>query len=328
MRPGLLLALLLFTMPPAGADEVSVRAVQIERFGGVAAGEPLGQLVFRGGLVLSSREDTFGGISGLGFVSPESHFAMVSDSGRFISGRLLYDEAMHPLALGAVEIEPIRNSAGEPLPRAFARDAEALAVVYRDGVPAAVRVGFENLTRIADFSLSGHRPGGPAREVAIPSWLSELRTNRAIESVCIAPPASPVAGSTLILAEGARDRDGLHRGTLLGNRDRGDLAYRATSGRDPTDCAFLPDGDLLVLERGVAMFSFTMALVRVPAADLAPGAVLSGTVLLETGGGEIDNMEALAVHPAPDGETRITIVSDDNFSDWQRTLLLQFALAD
>ena len=40
----------------------------------------------------------------------------------------------------------------------------------------------------------------------------------------------------------------------------------------------------------------------------------------------IDNMEGLAVHTGPGGETRITIVSDNNFIDWQRTLLLEFAL--
>jgi hypothetical protein len=39
-------------------------------------------------------------------------------------------------------------------------------------------------------------------------------------------------------------------------------------------------------------------------------------------------MEAVAVHTAPDGSTRIVIASDDNFNDWQRTLLLEFTLPD
>jgi hypothetical protein len=49
-------------------------------------------------------------------------------------------------------------------------------------------------------------------------------------------------------------------------------------------------------------------------------------VLLELRGAAVDNMEALAVHGGPGGETRITIVSDNNFNDWQRSLLLEFEL--
>ena len=39
-------------------------------------------------------------------------------------------------------------------------------------------------------------------------------------------------------------------------------------------------------------------------------------------------MEALAVHTAPDGQTRITLVSDNNFNDWERNLLLEFSLPE
>jgi hypothetical protein len=39
-------------------------------------------------------------------------------------------------------------------------------------------------------------------------------------------------------------------------------------------------------------------------------------------------MEGLSVHRAAGGEIVLTLVSDDNFSPLQRTLLLQFALAE
>ena len=55
---------------------------------------------------------------------------------------------------------------------------------------------------------------------------------------------------------------------------------------------------------------------------------MAGELLLSAAGGTIDNMESVAVHTAPDGELRILIGSDNNFNDWQRTLLLEFALAD
>ena len=55
----------------------------------------------------------------------------------------------------------------------------------------------------------------------------------------------------------------------------------------------------------------------------------SGEVLLEANDSlNIDNMEGIAVHRGASGETVLTLISDDNFSALQRTLLMQFALPD
>jgi hypothetical protein len=327
---GLAAILLLATLRPdvASARDETVTSLPITTFMGRAVGEPIQKLVWRGGLELQSSSDAFGGLSGLGFLGPDGRLVMVTDRGNFVAGQLIYDEATRPLSLVGVTIEAIQNSRGANLPRPYTRDAEALAVVVRNGVPVAVRVGFENLTRVADFDLVGSVPRGPAREVAIPDWLTNTRTNETLESVCIAPPASPVAGSTLLLTEGVIDDDGFHAAWLLGRSDRGALRYRSSDRLSPSDCAFLPNGDLLVLERGVGLFGFSMRLVRVPAADVRPGASMAGELLLESRGRDIDNMEGVAVHTGPDGSTRITLVSDDNFNDWQRTLLLQFSLPE
>src|SRR5690606_13789967 len=101
-----------------------------------------------------------------------------------------------------------------------------------------------------------------------------------------------------------------------------------SNGVNPTDCAFLPDGDLLVLERGFAFLTFTVQLRRIPAEAVQPGTVMEGDVLLRASGGEIDNFEGLGVRTLPDGEIRVTLVSDNNFLGFQRTLLLDFALPD
>ena len=42
----------------------------------------------------------------------------------------------------------------------------------------------------------------------------------------------------------------------------------------------------------------------------------------------IDNMEAIAAHRSASGETILTLMSDDNFSPLQRTLIMQFAMPD
>ena len=68
---------------------------------------------------------------------------------------------------------------------------------------------------------------------------------------------------------------------------------------------------------------------RIALGAIKPGALVDGPVLFEVDlGYEIDNMEGLSVHRSADGETVLTLVSDDNFSPLQRTLLLQFTLAE
>jgi hypothetical protein len=312
----------------ATAEDLTITSLPITRFMSAQIGEPVQGLIWRGGIEMQSQIDTFGGLSGLGFTGSDGKLVMVSDRGNFIAGQLLYDEAGRPASLIGVSIEPMQNSKGAELPRAYARDAESLAIVYRNDVPSAIRVGFENLTRVADFQLVDGLPKGPAREIPIPGWLSDTRTNETLEAICIAPPASPVAGSTLLISEGILDNDGNRRGYMLGKADTGPISYVAGDGTTPTDCAFLPNGDLLVLERGVALLTFKMQLVRIAADQVKPGAVLKGTPLLQVTGGDIDNMEALAVHTAPDGGTRITLGSDNNFNDWERNLLLEFSLPE
>ena len=60
-----------------------------------------------------------------------------------------------------------------------------------------------------------------------------------------------------------------------------------------------------------------------------PGAVLDGPSIFDADlGHEIDNMEGLDTHVTPEGDTVLTMISDDNFSMIQRTLLLQFTLVE
>ncbi|MBD8067027.1 esterase-like activity of phytase family protein [Devosia sp. PTR5] len=327
-RPLPLLLSLLTLVQAAGAVEVTVTSGAVTQFRGVGLDQPVDGLIFRGGMTLQSQEDTFGGLSSVTPTGPDQAIAFVTDRGNFVSGQLAYDASDRLLGFIGVQIDPIQNSGGKPLPRQFARDAEGMDTIWRDGMPVAVRVSFENLTRVADFAIADGRPGGAAREIPIPQWLTDLRTNESLEATCIAPSASPIAGSTVLIAESALDAEGNHRGELLGVKDKGPIGYRNSPIVNPTDCAFLPNGDLLILERGVALFSFVMALRRVPAAEVRPGNLMQGELLLSAEGGDIDNMESLMVHQSPGGETRIFIGSDNNFNGWQRSLMLEFALAE
>jgi hypothetical protein len=74
---------------------------------------------------------------------------------------------------------------------------------------------------------------------------------------------------------------------------------------------------------------FAIRLRRIAISDIAPGALVDGTDLLFAGlGYQIDNMEGLSVHLDSNRDTILTLISDDNFSVLQRTVLLQFKLVE
>jgi hypothetical protein len=139
-----------------------------------------------------------------------------------------------------------------------------------------------------------------------------------------------MAGTLIAISERGLDTAGNVNAFLIGGPAPGTFAVRRRSDYDIGDAALLPGGDVLILER---KFSWTaglnVRLRRIALADIRPGALVDGRVLLEADlGYEIDNMEGLSVHRGAAGETVLTLVSDDNFSMLQRTLLLQFVLGE
>jgi len=163
-----------------------------------------------------------------------------------------------------------------------------------------------------------------------PPGMAKLPSNRGIECLAMAPKQTALAGTLIAISERALDEAGNIKGFLIGGKTPGEFTVKRTGDFDIVDCALLPDGDFIILER---FFSWrqgvAMRLRRIPFASLAPGALLNGPILMEADlGYEIDNMEGLAVHRAANGDVVLTLVSDDNFSVIQRTLLLQFTLLD
>ncbi len=92
----------------------------------------------------------------------------------------------------------------------------------------------------------------------------------------------------------------------------------------------LPEGDVILLERSYSKERGNrVRLMLLEAASLVPDARLLPTELarLEPPA-TVDNMEAVAVHPGPGGEVLLYLMSDNNFNQGQRTLLMQFELLD
>lgn len=144
------------------------------------------------------------------------------------------------------------------------------------------------------------------------------------------PKGLPLAGTLIAFSERSLDRAGNLRAFLIGGRKGGVFTIRRSDDFDISDAALLPSGNVLILERRFSWArGVAIRLRRIALSSIALGSVVDGPVLFFADlGYEIDNMEALGVHHLASGETILTMLSDDNFSPLQRTLLLQFKLID
>jgi hypothetical protein len=329
----LLAALLVVALLPASAQAprstttvqpITVGATAIESFD---AGDPtrirFGKLVFRGGLVLDSTHRSFGGFSSLRVLADGERFLAVTDKGHWLRGRIV-SRGGRPIAIADAEMAPILGPDGRPVSRRGWYDTEALA--EEGGV---VHVGIERVNQILrfDYGKDGLRARG--QPIALPPAIKALPHNQGLECLVAAPASGALAGTLIAISERGLDARGNLQGFLLG-RVAGAFSLVRSDDFDVSDCAVTPRGELLVLERRFSWLSgLAMRIRSLRLADVKPGATLDGPVLINADlGQQVDNMEGLAVHRAPDGALVLTLISDDNFSPLQRTLLLQFTLGE
>jgi hypothetical protein len=308
---------------PASVERIEVHAQTVNAF------EPrdpsrrrFGALEFRGGLTLTSSFRQFGGLSALRLGADGTRFLSISDKGRWFRGRIVYRDD-HPAGLANVETAPMLGAGGVPLAQRGWYDSESLA---QDGNTAYV--GIERVQQIVrfDFGKAGLRARGQA--IVVPPVFKTLPSNKGIEGLVLVPRGRPLAGTLIAFSERGLDSDGNLLAFLIGGKTPGTLAIKRSDDFDVSDAALIPDGDLLILER---KFSWTSGVAirirRVGLDNIKPDALVDGPVLFEADMGyEIDNMEGLAVHRTSAGDVILTLISDDNFSPLQRTLLLQFGL--
>lgn len=321
---GLLAALL----PQAGAASETVDApVQVRQIATFKPGSTqsrLGQLEFVGGLEFTSKQSLLGSMSSIRFYPDGKGFVSVLDTGHWLTGKLEHDEQGRPSSLADLRITAMRDASGdEPSGKG---DIDAEGVSLRAG---QVIVSFERNHRVDIYPDPGFEQAKPFRSLDILIPKGELRGNGSLETVVVAPPDGPLKGAALTIAERSVDRQGRLYAAILEGPLKGQFKVKRDEPWDVTDGAFLPGGDLLLLER---RFSFIggvgMRIRRIPADSIRPGAVIDGPVLLEADqNDQIDNMEGLDVVTGPDGRPHLILVSDDNHSILQRNLLLEFRLA-
>jgi len=300
---------------------VDARVIPHFRLGG-ATETRFGRCVFRGGLELSSSHSAFGGLSGMAMDADGGGFLALSDRGVWLRADIRYDGA-RPVGLANCVMAPMLGPDGRPLSGTRLYDTESLCI--DNGV---AYVGIERAHQVLRFDWARERFAARGRPVPVPPAFGTLPANRGCEGLAVAPPTSPLAGALIALSERSGGRSEPTKGFILTGPRRGEFRYALKDDFDATDIAFLPDGDLLVLERYYRIFRGAgVRIRRIDGATIRPGALLDGPpVLTADMGYQIDNMEALGVHATREGEIVLTLLSDDNFSFLQRTLLLQFVL--
>jgi hypothetical protein len=308
---------------PAQPQRIEVHAKTIVAF------EPrdpsrrrFGALEFRGGLSLSSSYRQFGGLSALHVGADGASFLSLSDKGRWFRGRIVYRDD-HPASLADVETAALLGPGGVPLAQRGWYDSESLA---QDG--NTVYVGIERVHQIVRFDFAKGGLAARGQPIATPAAVKTLPSNKGIEGLVLVPRGWPLAGTLIAFSERGLDRAGNLLAFLIGGKSPGTFTVKRTNDFDISDSALLPDGDVLILER---KFSWTSGLAirirRIALESIKPDALVDGAALFEADMGyDIDNMEGLAVHRTDAGDIILTMISDDNFSPLQRTLLLQFKL--
>jgi hypothetical protein len=323
---------------PSFADKPTSVLVRVERLDITAipidfdrdnpGRKQFGKLVWRSGFTLYAKSPFFGGYSAL-IVSPSGKSLLaISDAGTWLRANIDYD-GRKLRGLSEASIGPILGRDGKPLAGNAEQDSEGLALIDGDTSKGTAYVAFERNHRILRYPFTPDRFGPPAGGLALPAETKRMSANRGIEAI-VPIRVGRLKGTTVLFSERLTDKNGNLRGWLIGGPAPGTIALKNVGGFDITDAAALPDGGIIVLER---RFRYSegvkMRIRRIAAKDLKPGALLSGEVLIEANDSlNIDNMEGVAVHRAASGETILTLMSDDNFSALQRTLLMQFALPD
>jgi len=309
------LLIVAFLIPvSAMAEPLEITATPVPLYADNPDRVTVGALTYKGGLALSARNSRFGGFSGLGVSADGARMVSVSDQGMSLSANLSYDGNGNLNGITNTDIGALADLNGEGLVGKRWSDAEAMS----PGVEGEIIVAFER-----DHRLWRYDPGAlNARALRPPDELSGLSGNAGIEALTLLND-----GRLFAIAEGATDEDGSV--AWVSNPGGWDvLIYLAGNGFRPTGAATLPNGDVLVLERFYTpRAGVRIRIKRVNQHAIFAGAEVTGEIIADLRPPmSIDNFEGIDVRQGPGGETLVYLISDDNFNDDQRTLLLMFAL--
>lgn len=290
-----------------------------------ADGEGMGfdpSLRLRSALHVEADLDTFGGFSGL--LVDGTRMLALSDRGRYWRAELQFDDDRTLVGIGPGRLGLLRDLDGSSPLAESRRDSEE---VIR--WPGGLAVSFEGEHRLHLYRSSGDPMGAleDPRPVPLPHppGAEQCDDNLGMEAI-----SRLADGRLLVFAEGYRRAQGDLAG-WVGDPETGDwteLALIPTEGFLPTGSDPLPDGGVLLLQRSYDPFTgVRIRLAELAASDLVADTRIRDRELMRLAPpAPVDNFEAIAVEPRDGGGVFVYLLSDDNFNEKQRTLLLQLEL--
>lgn len=290
--------------PAAAQDDILPQTQPVELNPGDPSQQEIGDLIYRGGVVIEPGEEDIGGISGLEW--HDDRLYAVGDNGKWLT--ITPDEFDARLIdIYAISIGDLSDLRGKRLRGKNNADAEAITRTA-DG---AWLVAFEQDHRIWRYPALD----GDAEETGID--LSALTTsqypNNGIETLVS-------SGDTIVLCGEYVGQDQPNcAGIEGGQTSRIEIAAPFDGANPvPTDAACAADGACYVLLRSYTSgVGNHIAIVAVkPGQEPETIAQLPPSL-------SVDNFEGLALREQF-GKTYLYLVSDNNFSDSQRTLLMKF----
>lgn len=278
-------------------------------------------LKYRGTLLLNSPHPAFGGFSDLLVSDDRKTFLAVSDMGFWLKGSLNYTQDGYLKGVDRkAELGQLLDTEGKTFAVKYDADAEALCRAPNSGY----LVAFERIHRINHYN-SGKKLdlSGKATALPLPEQLKNAPLNGGVETLLLLPD-----NSLFVLTEGDDSAGPFSEAAVLANGEWINFKYQRNSSYRPTSAGSLSDGRILILERRYnGPGTLGIRFCTIDCSQIKNGATLTPNVFTEINLPiPRDNYEGMDIITDPNGNQWIYIISDDNFSPMQRTLLSLFEL--
>ena len=294
--------------PVKAGPEVAIQSVSVPLDPSDPARVRAGDFVYAGGVAVTSDQTSrLHGLSDL-VVEPDGEILSVSDDGAdLFTARLTLDSAGRLVGLSDGALRPLHGLDAMPLQGKDWTDAEGVTRLGN----GEILVSFERHHRIWRYAPSTLRPPKP---VAMPPVA--MTENDGMEGLAAAPTVSADAYWVGIEPGGVW----LCRLNVICD-ERGGLP-KPPPGYRLSSLTTGPKGELVILHHSYIPAIGSRIIVSIVRDPLGAKRVVDTLTLAPPM--TVDNFEGVAVVARPDGGWRLYLLSDDNFSPTQRTLLLAF----
>ncbi|MDP3634260.1 esterase-like activity of phytase family protein [Phenylobacterium sp.] len=289
--------------PMAAGSGITITATPVALNPHDPSQDRIGDFVYAGGLVLSSDQTSrFHGLSDLR-VTQDRKLVSMSDEGDLLESRVLLDKTGRLVGVGPGKLTVLTGPDGKPLQGKKEADSEGLAFM-----PNGDRlVSFEAIDRILLYPAKG----GAARVVPSPVDAG-FPPNGGMEALAFDPAVGPDGYITAGEDSGATWTCRVTAACVKGPT----LEKPPEFGVVAADR--LADGKTAWLFRAwdpVRGSRITLKILG-PAGEVARMDMAKPLT--------VDNLEGVSAVPGKDGAIRFYLLSDDNFSNSQKTILLAF----